>query len=48
MKTNLRHVPSFISPRWCFNGHLHTIAQSLTGDTGAAPRVRTYRNSHPR
>lgn len=33
MKTNLRHVPSFISPRWCFNGHVHTIARSLTGDT---------------
>lgn len=33
MKTNLRHVPSFGSPRWCFNGHLHTIARSLFGDT---------------
>lgn len=33
MKTNLRHVPHFRSPRWCFNGHVHTIYRSLTGDT---------------
>jgi len=33
MKTNLRHVPAFISPRWYFNGHMHTVARSLTGDT---------------
>lgn len=40
MKTNLRHVPSFISPRWCFNGHMHTIARSLTGDTEQPPVKR--------
>ena len=33
MKTNLRHVPGFVSPRWYFNGHMHTVARSLTGDT---------------
>ncbi|MEL7833494.1 YheT family hydrolase [Fodinibius sp. Rm-B-1B1-1] len=33
MKTNLRHVPRFHSPFWCYNGHLHTIARSLCGDT---------------
>jgi predicted alpha/beta-fold hydrolase len=40
MKTNLRHVPSFISPRWCLNGHVHTIARSLTGDTDQPPVER--------
>lgn len=33
MKTNLRHVPGFISPHWCFNAHIHTIGRSLIGDT---------------
>lgn len=33
MKTNLRHVPHFVSPRWCLNGHIHTISRSLIGDT---------------
>lgn len=33
MKTNLRHVPQFCSPSWCYNGHVHTIARSLFGDT---------------
>lgn len=39
MKTNLRHVPHFRSPRWCFNGHVHTIYRSLTGDTDL-PKVK--------
>lgn len=39
MKTNLRHVPHFRAPRWCVNGHIHTIARSLTGDT-TQPNVR--------
>ncbi|NIT56573.1 MAG: alpha/beta fold hydrolase [Aliifodinibius sp.] len=34
MKTNLRHVPHLRAPFWCFNGHVHTIARSLFGDTG--------------
>lgn len=40
MKTNLRHVPRFIAPRWCFNGHIHTIARSLVGDTTPPPVKR--------
>lgn len=40
MKTNLRHVPHFAAPRWCFNGHVHTIARSLRGDTTGAPVER--------
>lgn len=33
METNLRHIASFPSARWCVNGHMHTIACSLLGDT---------------
>lgn len=33
METNLRHIPAFPSPQWCFNGHVHTIVRSLFGDT---------------
>lgn len=33
MRTNLRNVPAFSAPFWCFNGHVHTIARSLLGDT---------------
>lgn len=40
MKTNLRHVPHIQAPSWCFNGHLHTIARSLTGDTQQPPLTR--------
>lgn len=40
MRTNLRHVPRFVAPRWCFNGHVHTIARSLTGDTDPPPVER--------
>lgn len=40
MRTNLRHVPSFKSPSWCFNGHIHTIARSLYGDTNPPPAER--------
>lgn len=40
MKTNLRHVPRFIAPRWCFNGDVHTIARSLIGDTSTPPVER--------
>lgn len=40
MKTNLRHVPPFIAPRWCFNGHVHTIGRSLIGDTNQPPVER--------
>lgn len=40
MKTNLRHVPPLKSPRWCFNGHLHTIARSLFGNTNSPPLNR--------
>ncbi|MGD8427571.1 MAG: alpha/beta fold hydrolase [Balneolaceae bacterium] len=32
METNLRHIPDFFAPQWCFNGHIHTIGRSLTGD----------------
>jgi predicted alpha/beta-fold hydrolase len=27
--TNLKNVPPFEAPVWCFNGHIHTIASSL-------------------
>lgn len=37
MKTNLRHVPAFISPRWYFNGHVHTVGRSFNGDTDQPP-----------
>lgn len=37
MKTNLRHVPHLRAPYWCFNGHIHTIARSLFGDTQQPP-----------
>lgn len=40
MKTNLRDVPRFIAPWWCFNGHMHTIARSLMGDTTPPPVKR--------
>lgn len=30
---SLPNVPVFRSPSWCVNGHLHTIARSLLGDT---------------
>lgn len=40
MKTNLRHVPNFRSPFWCFNSHTHTIARSLLGDTQPPPLTR--------
>lgn len=40
MKTNLRHVPYFRSPAWCFNGHVHTIARSLFGETQQPPLNR--------
>jgi len=33
METNLRHIPKYYAPQWCFNGHIHTIARSLTGDS---------------
>ena len=46
MKTNLRHVPHFHSPRWCFNGHIHTIYQSLTGDT-AQPSIERVEIATP-
>lgn len=46
MKTNLRHVPPFIAPRWCFNGHIHTIARSLFGDT-SQPAVDRIEISTP-
>ena len=40
MKTNLRHVPHFRAPSWCFNGHVHTIARSLFGDSQQPPLNR--------
>ncbi len=40
MKTNLRHVPHLRAPSWCFNGHVHTIARSLFGDTQQPPLNR--------
>ncbi|HKK46171.1 MAG TPA: alpha/beta fold hydrolase, partial [Balneolaceae bacterium] len=40
METNLRHIPNFNSPRWCFNGHIHTIARSFTGDNNPPPVKR--------
>lgn len=40
MKTNLRHVPPFRSPRWCINGHFHTIARSLFGNTNPPKLTR--------
>lgn len=40
MKTNLRHVPNLRAPSWCFNGHVHTIARSLFGDTQTPPLNR--------
>ncbi len=33
MKTNLPDIPPLNPPAWCFNGHVHTIARSLFGDT---------------
>ncbi|WP_138431313.1 YheT family hydrolase [Fodinibius saliphilus] len=33
MQTSLRNIYSFPSSRWAFNGHIHTIARSLLGDT---------------
>ncbi|PAU94962.1 hypothetical protein CK503_05720 [Aliifodinibius salipaludis] len=40
MKTNLRHVPHLRAPYWCFNGHMHTTARSLFGDTQQPPLKR--------
>lgn len=40
METNLRHIPTFHAPQWCFNGHIHTIARSLTGDESRPPVER--------
>ncbi len=40
MKTNLQYIVSFPSARWCFNGHIHTIACSLLGDTDPPPVER--------
>lgn len=40
MKTNLRNVPHFRAPAWCFNGHVHTIARSLFGETQQPPSNR--------
>lgn len=46
MKTNLRHVPPFHSPFWCYNGHIHTIARSLSGDT-TQPKVNRIEITTP-
>jgi len=40
METNLRHIPEFSPPQWCFNGHVHTIARSFTGDNNPPPVER--------
>lgn len=37
METNLRHIIPFPSSRWGINGHVHTIACSLFGDTNPPP-----------
>lgn len=39
METNLRHIPALPTPRWTFNGHVHTIARSLFGDTDPPQEV---------
>lgn len=33
METNLRRLTPLPSPRWVFNGHVHTIARSFLGDS---------------
>jgi len=41
MQTNLAQIESFTSPNWCFNGHIHTITRSFSGDTQKPPVKRT-------
>lgn len=40
MKTSLRNIPPVNAPRWCFNGHIHTIARSLFGNSQKPPCER--------
>lgn len=39
--TNLSEVPDFRTPFWCFNGHIHTIACSLFGNSEFPSHTRT-------
>lgn len=47
METNLRHIPDFFAPQWCFNGHIHTIARSVTGDNRPPDLVERIEISTP-
>lgn len=40
METSLPNIQRARSPRWCFNGHVHTIAQSILKNPEKAPAKR--------